>query len=152
MTEEVRVVGRRRVSRRTVEILSCRAPLHVAGRGKVRSSRIILFLRHLLINTSLQRMRVLDLFCGGGGLACGFAMEGHTVVGIDKDAQVLECAQRNLPSPHEWICGEVSGNMELPNGPFDAVIGGPPCQPYSRASRHRTFEADSRNGVTDFWM
>jgi DNA (cytosine-5)-methyltransferase 1 len=95
-------------------------------------------------------MRVLDLFCGGGGLSCGFALAGHTVVGIDNDAKVIEHARRNLPPPHEWRCADVSGSMTLPDGPFDAIVGGPPCQPYSRASRRRAFEADSRNGVTCF--
>jgi DNA (cytosine-5)-methyltransferase 1 len=95
-------------------------------------------------------MRVLDLFCGGGGLACGFAQSGFTVTGVDHDARVVAHAQRNLPD-HTFECRDLLAHDYAPPGAFDVVVGGPPCQPFSRAAAGRrdgrAFEADPRNGI-----
>lgn len=94
-------------------------------------------------------LKVLDLYCGGGGLALGFVRCGCTVVGVDRDPAVLAHARRNMPEPHEWIHADIGPTTPLPTD-VDVIVGGPPCQPYSQASRKRLFEEDPRNGVDVF--
>lgn len=73
-------------------------------------------------------MRVLDLFCGGGGAAEGYARLGWEVVGVDIAPQ---------PSfPYTFFQDEalhfliwVAANRDQ----FDLIHASPPCQPYSRA-------------------
>jgi site-specific DNA-cytosine methylase len=50
-----------------------------------------------------MRVRVVDLFCGCGGLSLGFELAGgpttyDTVLGIDNDAVALRCYNDNFPS------------------------------------------------------
>lgn len=96
-------------------------------------------------------MRVLDLFCGGGGLASGFAKEGCDVVGVDHDERVLEHARRNLPA-HTFLQADLLQDPDFapPPGDYDVLCAGPPCQPFSRASSRRCFEHDPRNGIDAF--
>ena len=71
--------------------------------------------------------RVLDLFCGAGGLAHGFSREGFEVRGVDRLPVVKEIFQRNS-------LGEVKVrdlHWKTENGGADVVVGGPPCRPWS---------------------
>lgn len=74
-------------------------------------------------------MRLLDLFCGAGGAAVGYARAGFEVVGVD------HVAQPNYP--FEFVQAdalEVLANwgdtVPVSEG-FDAVHASPPCQAYS---------------------
>lgn len=66
-------------------------------------------------------MRLLDLFCGGGGAAVGYAKAGFEVVGVDIATQ---------PSyPYEKY--ELTDAMTFPLEGFDAFHASPPCQDHS---------------------
>ena len=93
---------------------------------------------------------VLDLFCGAGGLSCGFERAGYNIlVGIDNDAKALDTFRINHKGS-QTICGyitEVTYEKDIQpllNGKsIDVIIGGPPCQGFS-LSGPRNFD-DPRN-------
>ena len=86
--------------------------------------------------TSPQRKpRLLDLFCGAGGAAVGYARAGFEVVGVDL------VAQPNYP--FEFVCDDALTVLDrMLNGDdwdwgsitsFDAIHGSPPCQAFTHA-------------------
>src|SRR5690349_21349641 len=72
-----------------------------------------------------MKPRLLDLFCGAGGAAKGYADAGFEVVGVD------HVDQPNYP--YEFHKGDalLMGAWLLHNGDFDAVHASPPCQAYT---------------------
>jgi DNA (cytosine-5)-methyltransferase 1 len=72
-----------------------------------------------------MKPRLLDLFCGAGGAAMGYARAGWEVVGVDL-----------VPQPHfpfEFIQADAIEYLsETGAAGFDHVHASPPCQAYSR--------------------
>jgi DNA (cytosine-5)-methyltransferase 1 len=102
---------------------------------------------------STARPRVLALFSGAGGLDLGFCKAGFDVaVSSDISAVFLKSIERNIgryyPSHHHSICADVSTAAPevYGRGPFDFMIGGPPCQSFSAAGRR----AGGVHGINDF--
>ena len=92
---------------------------------------------------------VLDLFCGCGGLSCGFERAGYNIVlGIDNDKQALNTFELNHKGAKS-ICGDITAihlddiDRVTTNKKIDVIIGGPPCQGMS-LSGPRKFD-DPRN-------
>jgi len=80
-------------------------------------------------------MRVVDLFCGAGGMSEGFRQAGFDVMlGIDNDPQALETFRRNHPGSEAWE-EDIEKVDEIPD--CDVVIGGPPCPDFSIANKKR---------------
>lgn len=97
----------------------------------------------------MKKINVLDLFCGAGGLSCGFERAGFNVVlGIDNDQKALETFEANHNGAKS-ICGDITsigyGDIKkaIGNQQIDVIIGGPPCQGFS-LSGPRNFN-DPRN-------
>lgn len=72
------------------------------------------------------RPRLLDLFCGAGGAARGYADTGFEIVGVD-----------NAPQPHYPYTFIQADALEVLKdsaflAQFDAIHASPPCQEYSR--------------------
>ena len=95
------------------------------------------------------KYNVLDLFCGAGGLSCGFERAGFNIVlGIDNDKKALETFEANHNGAKS-ICGDITeiGYADIKNvigdKTIDVIIGGPPCQGFS-LSGPRNFN-DPRN-------
>lgn len=71
----------------------------------------------------LQRVRLLDLFCGAGGAGEGYSRAGFDVVGVDVKPQ---------PNyPLEFIQGDALEYLAAHGHEFDAIHASPPCQAYS---------------------
>ncbi len=81
-------------------------------------------------------MKVVDLFCGCGGLSLGFINSGFEVVSAyDYWDSAIQCYNENFS--HKAAKLDISDfNLvakELNNYQFDMIIGGPPCQDFSSA-------------------
>ena len=94
-------------------------------------------------------MRVVDLFCGCGGLSLGFERAGMEVVaGFDNWTDALEVYRNNFAHPAIYTDlsdVEVSIDKIRPFAP-DMIIGGPPCQDFSSAGKRN--EDNGRGGLT----
>jgi len=86
-------------------------------------------------------IRILDLYCGMGGLSLGFllALDGVEVHGLDVDRHAVETYNLNL--------GRLGGVAKVqdvlewvPDGDYDVVMGGSPCQPFTIANNRRPCE------------
>lgn len=93
--------------------------------------------------------RVLDLFCGAGGLSLGFQNAGFKIIGgVDFDKAAMETHSFNFNSDFEY-CGDISQiddeKIDDLKNQVDVIIGGPPCQGFSSANRYTKEEDDPRN-------
>ena len=93
------------------------------------------------------RLRCLDLFCGVGGLSCGFHMAGlETVLGIDSDPTAIRAFNANKLGRGMVGDLEAMTSDEIKKqcgGPVDVIIGGPPCQGMSLSGSRK--QQDKRN-------
>lgn len=102
--------------------------------------------------TSVERHKMIDLFCGAGGLSLGFVQEGFNVaLANDIEACCVDTYAHNHPetSRDHIILGDIREVVEdlerLVEGTnIDIVVGGPPCQGFSMANRQRLID-DPRN-------
>ncbi|MFW6008040.1 MAG: DNA cytosine methyltransferase [archaeon] len=86
----------------------------------------------------MSDLKVLDLFCGAGGLSKGFEMENYNILyGIDKIKHFLKTFNENHTAKGiEYdMCDEIPEDIK--NTDFDLVIGGPPCKQFSHARGKR---------------
>jgi DNA (cytosine-5)-methyltransferase 1 len=99
----------------------------------------------------MGRPKLIDLFCGCGGLSLGAARAGFQVVcGIDSDERALATHARNFPGTghFDFDLATVSGvrilsEMDQTRGEIQVVAGGPPCQGFSPIGKRSI--ADCRN-------
>lgn len=96
--------------------------------------------------------KVLDLFCGAGGLSWGMDKNPFfkTVVALDFDEKAAETFKRNMPEA-EVIVGDITDKavkeniVQLArNNGVNMIVGGPPCQGYSMKGKKLGLE-DPRN-------
>jgi 2-polyprenyl-3-methyl-5-hydroxy-6-metoxy-1,4-benzoquinol methylase len=64
--------------------------------------------------------RVLDAGCGPGRVGAALHARGHTVVGVDVDAALIEAAQADHPGPR-WLIADLA-SLELAEEPFDVAV------------------------------
>lgn len=93
-------------------------------------------------------MKVLSLYCGAGGLDSGLTQTNIQITtAIDYNVDCCNTYKLNNPDT-EIICGKVS-DFESTFSKYDIIIGGVPCQPFTRAKiKTRTFDATE---VDLFW-
>lgn len=94
-------------------------------------------------------MKVVDLFCGCGGLSLGFEKAGMDVVaGFDNWQDALDVYRRNFT--HPAIRADLSNVEEsvkkIREFSPDMIIGGPPCQDFSSAGKRN--EEGGRGDLT----
>lgn len=93
--------------------------------------------------------KILDLFCGAGGLSEGFKNAKFEIYGaVDFDKAAMKTHLLNFETKFHFT-GDISNISDetivrdLSN--IDGVIGGPPCQGFSSANRYLKDEDDPRN-------
>lgn len=84
-------------------------------------------------------MRIVDLFCGGGGLSHGLAQAGHDVVAAyDWWQPALDFYNRNILGHHAYkldLSNVAKSVAEIRRWKPDVIVGGPPCQDFSSAGK-----------------
>lgn len=97
--------------------------------------------------------KIIDLFCGPGGLSLGFEKADFGVAfANDIDESSIETYRKNHPHiPSENIVlGDIQEFIKKKKtdlkGEFSVVVGGPPCQGFSMANRQRLI-SDPRNSL-----
>lgn len=85
-----------------------------------------------------NKPKIVDLFCGCGGFGLGAELSGfHSVAAIDIEPTLQSAYAKNFPETRV-IKGDLSEMTDeswkliLNDQKIDGVIGGPPCQGYSR--------------------
>lgn len=99
-----------------------------------------------------DRLTMVDMFCGAGGLSLGFKQEGFvTILANDIESCCVDTYAHNHPeTPRDHIIKgdirDVVSNLEELLGDTypSIVVGGPPCQGFSEANRQRLID-DPRN-------
>jgi DNA (cytosine-5)-methyltransferase 1 len=101
--------------------------------------------------TSIVRPSVLDLFCGGGGFGLGAELAGfHSALAIDVDPDLQATYKLNFPYT-KAIEGDIgaldrdSWRVLIEGVRPTVVVGGPPCQGFSRIGKRD--RSDPRNSL-----
>lgn len=102
--------------------------------------------------TPVSEFRILDLFCGAGGLSWGMDKNPHfrTTVALDFDAQAADTFKKNMPYA-EVVVGDITDaavkdrivTLAQQTG-VNMIVGGPPCQGYSMKGKKLGLD-DPRN-------
>ncbi|HPS79887.1 MAG TPA: DNA cytosine methyltransferase, partial [Thermoanaerobaculaceae bacterium] len=84
--------------------------------------------------------KALSLYTGAGGLDLGFEAAGfETAVAVEIDPEAVATLRANRPWPVidrdiHWVTSqEILATAGLREGEADVLIGGPPCQPFSKS-------------------
>lgn len=95
-----------------------------------------------------QKCIVLDLFAGCGGLSLGFEAAGFKTIGYEMVPSAAATYNKNLKG--ECYCQKLEVGFEYPESDsIDIIIGGPPCQPFSRIGNQMGMD-DARDGFPIF--
>jgi len=99
---------------------------------------------------------IVDLFCGCGGFGLGAELAGfHTVAAVDIDQTLQSAYRMNFPNTDVITAdlGKLSSSdwhRLLKGKDVDGVVGGPPCQAFSRLGVGN-LEDPRRQLLTDFY-
>lgn len=111
----------------------------------------------------MAESRVLSLYTGAGGLDLGFEAAGfETAVAVEIDALAVSTLRANRDWPvldrdiHSVSSAELLATAGLSEGEADVLIGGPPCQPFSKAGYWATGDTlrldDERAGTLGAYL
>ncbi len=100
-----------------------------------------------------QKPTIIDVFSGAGGLSLGAARAGFTVsAAVELDAYAYDTHKKNFPAANHISAdvSELDGTAllklsNLKKGCLDGLIGGPPCQGFSRIGQRN--KGDNRNNL-----
>lgn len=87
-----------------------------------------------------RRRQLISLYTGAGGLDLGFEAAGfETAVAVEMDRDAVATLRHNRDWPvldrdiHSVSSDEILATAGLRQGDADLLIGGPPCQPFSKS-------------------
>jgi DNA (cytosine-5)-methyltransferase 1 len=91
------------------------------------------------MSSKQNKLRLVDLFAGGGGMSLGFEQAGFEVVSAFENWEPA-CANYRANFPHHALhnqdLSDVKGSAAIIEAHIpDVVIGGPPCQDFSSAGK-----------------
>lgn len=102
-----------------------------------------------LLKPKIQEQAVvLDLFAGCGGLSLGFEAMGFKTIGFEMVSEAVETYNKNLNGKCYNKMLEVGFDYPETDN-IGIIIGGPPCQPFSRFGNQKGIE-DARDGFPIF--
>lgn len=90
----------------------------------------------------VDKIKVLSLFSGSGGLDLGFIATGKFEVVYANDFNEKACATYKHNIGDHIVHDDIARLRDLPKA--DVIVGGPPCQGFSTANPARSFD-DPRN-------
>lgn len=100
----------------------------------------------------VKKLKVLDLFCGCGGMSKGLEQSGLEIIaGIDVWKIAIESYKKNFK--HLSVCEDLSQfspeifdkKYNIGKNKIDIIVGGPPCQGFSIAGKRDV--KDPRNSL-----
>ena len=101
------------------------------------------------------KMKAIDLFCGCGRLSAGLRDAGYKILaGIDIEQHYIQTFIENFPDSLS-ICSDASkvvpvellSQLGLKVGELDLLVGGPPCQGFSKNVPHSQRKLHSENNT-----
>jgi len=109
------------------------------------------------MHSTRRKMKVVDLFAGAGGLSKGLEDTGvfEVVLAVESHPHFRETYKKNHPGVK--VLGDINriiGNrrfdllmskLKEKYGEIDLVVGGPPCQGFSKANRQRNHLISTNN-------
>jgi DNA (cytosine-5)-methyltransferase 1 len=117
-----------------------------------------------IVQAKLKYPTVLDVFCGAGGMSLGFYNAGCRILGgIDNNPHAIRTHHKNFPDckfklPAQDISSIDLNKLPIKPGEVDILIGGPPCQVFSRVgigkmkSLGKKIEEDPRNFLYQYFV
>jgi len=102
--------------------------------------------------------KIVDFFCGAGGLSLGFVQEGYFVdFANDYEDVCIQTYRHNHPevSSSRVVHGDIRDIVNHLEGysikDIDVMVGGPPCQGFSSANQQRIID-DPRNELYKYYI
>ncbi|MDN3619294.1 DNA cytosine methyltransferase [Polaribacter undariae] len=110
------------------------------------------------LKANKSKPKLVDFFCGAGGLSLGFIQEGfHVDLANDYEDVCIQTYRYNHPEIPEnrVIHGDIRKVVDeidtLVTTDIDGVVGGPPCQGFSSANQQRMID-DPRNELYKYFI